>query len=258
MAYSFNYLKHPLGFYNKKTAQPQGYQFQPYGGARPEKPQYTAQSEKALYDTILPRSQGVGVGYDPQWLNENTNLLKSTIGQQEEDQLRSAQGSLSAAGLSGNPRAYEAMAGRVKRDTGRQLADSMSKINIADLERKNQERDTNTARLQGFNQFEFGQGNKVADFDLGVYNAEQGNQLSASAQALGQYNQDRAFTDQQQSELGQFGLSAASLVMGNPAPLIAGNALKSSGTGIAPESGLQTPSFYNQPLNSRNRRNVVR
>ena len=259
----FDLMRWDLGLFGggkKKKSTPQ-FDYQPYSGARPTAPQYVGASEKAIYDTILPRSQGVGVGYDPARRAAQEALIKNELGAQEEDQLRSARGAISSSGLSGNPRAYEALAGRVKRDTGRNLENSLSRISIEDLTRANEERDINTQRLQNFSNFQFGQSNKVADFDLGVYGAEQGNRGEAFDRNEGvrQYEQNRG--DEQFSDLSQLALAGADLYLSsNGAPpgtaSAAASALggKSSGTGIAP----QTPSFYNQPLNYKNRRLLTR
>jgi len=210
-----NFFKWMVGadslYGGKKKNKASNYDYQPYSGARPMAPSYTKESEKAYWDIINPRSQGIGVGYAPEWMTQNTDLIRSELAKQQEDQIRSAQGSLSAAGLSGNPRAIEAMTGRINRDVGRQLGDELAKISIADLERKNQERDINTSRLGQFNQFQFGQGNKVADFDLGVYGAEQGNRAQAYGinEATRQYDQTRG--DEQFSDLLGTGLNLAQM-----------------------------------------------
>lgn len=231
-----------------------GFVYEPYSGHRPPLPEFTRETENLYKDTIFPRSQGVGVGYDPQRRQLLTDLVKSEIGQQEEDQLRSAQGAISRSGLSGNPRAYEALAGRVKRDSGRQLADSLAKISIEDLTYAADERDRNTDRLGNFNLFNFGQENNRAGFDLDVYNAEQGNRMGAAQ--FNQGVQERA-TDRRNelfSDLGGLAVSIGGLAMGNPAPAISYGVGKigQSGTGISPttQNGLN---YYGQPGARSNR-----
>lgn len=247
----------------KKSDQP-AFEFQPYSGLRPPRidangKEYLRPTQDLTQKTVMDRSQGIGVGYDPERRQLLTELVKSQLGQQEEDQLRSAQGQISASGLSGNPRAYEALAGRVKRDTGRQLGDSLSKIAIEDLGRANEERDINTARLFDLNRFNFGQENDAANFDLDVYNAEQGNRLGAANfnQGVSQFDQSRQ--DELLSDLGGLALGGASLAMGNPAPLIMAGASQ-AGKGIAPSySGYGTKEYIGSNAGYRkNYRNLVR
>ena len=203
----------------------------PYTGRRPESPSYTKESEKAYYDTILPRSQGIGVGYDPSWLTSSTALINSQLGKEQEDRLRDTKGSLSASGLSGNPRAYEATAGRVQRDTQREMQDAQSKLNIANMERANQERDVNTGRLGQFNQFEFGQGNTAANFDLGQWQDQ--NQLGLSAAALNDQNYWKNQAQQQAlgSDIASGGGMVAGMAMSPSALKLAGT--NQPGTGIS-------------------------
>lgn len=234
------------------------FEFQPYTGHRPPLPKYTRETEDLYKNIIFNRAQGNDVGFDPERTRLLIDLVKSQIGQQEEDQLRSAQGAVSRSGLSGNPRAYEALAGRVKRDSGRQLADSLSKISIEDLTRRNEERDVNTERLGNFNLFNFGQENNRAGFDLDVYNSEQGNRLAAENLNNNQANIATNRRNELFSDIGGLITSGISLASGNPAPAImyAGDKLLNSsdtGKGIAPQNDFaNTPSYYNRPLKYRN------
>lgn len=154
------------------------YPYVAYSGDRPpeidrEGYEYLRPTQDLTQDIIMGRAQGEGVGYDPARRQLLTDLARNELAMQEEDQLRSAKGAISSSGLSGNPRAYEAMAGRVKRDTGRNLENAMSRIAIEDLGRANEERDINTARLQDLNTFNFGQENAGAEFDLNQWKAEE-------------------------------------------------------------------------------------
>jgi len=238
-----------------------GFQFQPYGGVRPPQPEFLRPTEKQLYEILSNRSKGIDVGFDPQRRQLLTELATSQNMQRRNDDVRSAAGSLAAAGLSGNARAIEASKGRVERDSARSLQDSITQIAIEDLTRANDERDINTQRFQNFNNFNFGQANKVADFDLDVYNAEQGNQRFASSDDLArqqfatqqsQFNQSRS--DDQFNDMSGLALAGADLFLaskGVPPGTASAAAQALAGKGIAPESKLQTPSFYNQPLRSR-------
>lgn len=146
-----------------------GYNAAPYEGYSLNAPQFLPQSEKLTWDILSRRAQGEGVGFDPARYAALVDLTKSQLARQEEDQLSSAQGALSAAGLSGNPKAYEAMAGRVKRDTGRSLADELNKLNIEDLTRRNEERDINTGRLQNFYGQQVDQGSRKQQLDMNAW-----------------------------------------------------------------------------------------
>lgn len=244
------------GFFGGKKKKQPSFEFQPYSGARPQQPEFLRPTEKLTYDTLSRRSQGQDVGYDPQRRELLTGLVKSELKTAQDRDLRDASGRLASSGLSGNPRAYEAIAGRVNQDYSTKLGNELSRIAIEDLGRANEERDINTARLADFNRFNFGQSNTAANFDLDVYGAEQGNRLNAANFQQGQNQYEQSRRDQQLSELGQFGISAASLAMGNPAPLVMQGAqtLNQPGTGIAPQS-----SPYVQPLNrTRAYRNLVR
>lgn len=252
--------------YASKKGGSNGYDYQPYSGLRPPRVDTADTSilrptQKQLFDILMARSKGQDVGYAPEWLTQNTELIKSNIGKQQEDQVREARGSLSAAGLSGNPRAIEATTGRINRDAGRSLSDSMTQLSIADLERKNLERDINTGRLQTFNSQNFAQENNAANFDLDVYNAEQGNRMGAAQFNTGneRYSQNRS--DDQFNDLVGTGLTLADLYatsQGVPPGTVSAsaNALRSSGTGVSPVNS--SAGMYSQPLNYKSRRALTR
>ena len=250
---------------NKKNKSSNGqlYEYKPYSGARPDSPTFTRETESLYKDLIFPRSQGIGVGYDPQRREELTKLVKNELAMQEEDQLRSAQGAISSSGLSGNPRAYEALAGRVKRDTGRNLENSMSRIAIEDLTRANEERDINTARVGDFNTFNFAQGNKVADFDLDVYNSEEGNRARSFGLNEGVRRFDEGTRRYEEgndtdlfSDLGGLAVTGAGMLSQNPT---VNTSITKGGQGIAPSNILQTPNYLSQGIGKgRDYRSLVR
>lgn len=245
-----------LGIGKKKSAPPT-YQFTPYSGARPIAPSYTKEAEKALYETILPRSQGVGVGYDPARRASAQALLESTIGRQREDDVRAAKGRVSASGLSGNLRAQEALTGRVERDAARSLADQTNALNIEDLTYAANERDVNTGRLQNFSNFQFGQGNKVADFDLGVYSGEEGLKRDAANDAMEAYQYDRNQSDEFLNSLIEGGAMAAGMYFGGPAGASVGSSAaqalvgRQPGTGIAPREYIGSNAGFRKGTNNR-------
>lgn len=223
----------------KKKSEGGSFDFQPYSGLRPPRidangKEYLRPTQDMTQKTVMDRSQGIGVGYDPERSRLLSELARSENQISLEDSLRNAKGSLSASGLSGNPRAYEAIAGRAQRDASRSLDNNMKEIAVSDLERQNQERDVNTGRLVDLNKFNFGQENNASAFDLDVYNAEQGNRMGAAQfnQGVKQFDQSRQ--DQLLSDLGGLALGGASLAMGNPAPMMMQGASQAqAGKGIA-------------------------
>lgn len=255
----------PFNFWHGKKGggNDGGFEFEKYGGLRPSRIDYTdaggqnveilRPTQKALFDTVMRRSQGQDVGYDPEWMRLNTDLIKSNIDKSREDSVRDATGRLASSGLSGNPRAAEALTGRINRDATRTTGDSLAALSIADLERKNQERDVNTGRLQSMNSFNFGQEDKAADFDLSVYNAEQNGKLNAA----GFNRQGEQFNQSQDDEfinsLINGGATAAGMYFGGPAGAAVGGAsaqalTSSQGYGAAPGAGSYggsvTPDYY--------------
>ena len=218
------------------------YQFQPYSGARPTAPSFTKPSEEAIFKRLMEQMQGINVGYDPARKQAGIDLLKSQIDKRKEDDMRDAQGRISSSGVSGNARAVEAIAGRVGRDASRTFGEGVTGLTIEDLAAANQERLAGTNNLQRFNEFQFGQGNKVADFDLNVYGQEQGLQRGASQDALAQRNFETSRSDDQFGDLLGLGLAGADLLatsQGVPpgtVSSIGALANRQSGTGIG-----QTP-----------------
>lgn len=222
-----------------------GFSYEPYRGARPPTPTYLREVEKQIYDILSRRAEGRDVGYDPARRAAQESLIRSSLQRREQDQLRDASGRLSGAGLSGNLRAQEAISGRIQRDNSQDYADALSQISIEDLTRANQERDVNTGRLADFNRFNFGQSNKVADFDLDVYNSEQGNR--ATAAGINQGYQDRG--DETSQALTESALKAAGLIFAPqteglpiPASQAASTALSSRQTGYGAAPNLNVGS----------------
>lgn len=187
---------------------------------------------------IANRAQGQDVGYAPEWMDLNTGLIKSELGRSRDDALRSAKGSLSAAGLSGNPRAYEATAGRVNRDYTTDLSNSLAKLSIADLERKNQERDVNTERLRQLNSQNFSQENNVADFELRKYLGEENARANAyTTDLLGQKYYDTLGDQASQGTAGFITEGAQALGPTLQAMISNSGTTGSTGSGIALRPG---------------------
>lgn len=150
--------------------------FPQYSGYKPPHVEHLRPVEKMITDTVMRRSQGQDVGYDParrQALLDNFNIEQ---GRDLDERKVDLDNRLSGMGLSRNAAAYDELVGRELRDAQREKNLYTNKVDIEDLGRRNEERDINTARLQDLNTFNFGQENNAAQFDLDVYNAESGNE----------------------------------------------------------------------------------
>ena len=242
-----------------------------YTGPRP--PEIDSEAQKFLrptqsltQDIIGKRAQGIGVGYEPERRATLEALLKSNLDKRQEDEVRSAQGMAGRSGLSGNLAAQNALEGRVRRDVGRTYGEGLANITIEDLARANQERDTNTERLRGLNEFNFNQENRRADFGLREFLGEGGLNQSES-----QFGRNLAFQQQQQSDQNNSDLAELATYAGlglvsggNPVVMAAAptvtDALKSSGQGIAPSQssagayGTQPSDTISALIRQRNKR----
>ena len=237
-------------FGGKKGKAPT-FEFQPYGGLRPPRIDYTPTggapveilrpTQKQIFDLLMAGSKGGGVGFDPARRQASQALLESTLRKQREDDIREARGRVSASGLSGNLRAQEALTGRVERDYGRTLGEGTNLLNIEDLTIQQQERERDKRALEALNRFNFGQEDTAADFDLSVYGQEQANRQAAAASALQGYGYDRGEKSDFLNSLLKAGGTAAGGIFGGPAGAFIGSqaggaaAQALSGRGIAPQ-----------------------
>lgn len=148
--------------------------FASYSGYRPPQTEYLRPVEKMITETTMRRSQGQDVGYDE--ARRNALLQNFNIEQARglETSNRDLQNRLSGMGLSRNAAAYNDLIGQNLRQADQEQNLYRNRVDIEDLARRNEERDLNTERLQRLNEFNFGQENRVADFDLDKYRAEQG------------------------------------------------------------------------------------
>lgn len=156
----------------KNKNRPQVPDFQPYSGYKPPHTSFLRPVEKQITDIVMQRSRGEDVGYDPA---RREALLENFKIQQDRDLRDSSadiKNRLSGMGLSRNVAANDDLLGRALRHSNEEKNLYTNRVDIEDLARRNEERDTNTGRLQNLNTFNFGQENKVADFDLDVYGQE--------------------------------------------------------------------------------------
>src|SRR3990167_8568412 len=133
------------------------FQYQPYGGLRPPRIDYTKNgqnveilrpTQQQIFDLLMSGSKGQGTGYAPERKSAAIALLESKLGKQREDDIRAAEGRVASSGLSGNLRAQEALTGRVNRDYGRTLGEGVNALNIEDLGVQQREREADKRALQ--------------------------------------------------------------------------------------------------------------
>ena len=213
---------------------------------------YLRGTQDELQKIVQDRAQGIGVGYDPSWMKNSVDVLNSNMARREGDQLRNSAGALSASGLGGNPRAFEATSGRIQRDNTTDLSNAIKALDIQNMERSNQERDVNTGRLQQLNASNFGQENERANFDRGVWGEEQNLGLRANQLQDSNYWNQVSQENQMVNDMAKTGVALAMPVQGTNINT------NGSGNGIAPNtygasasalSSSQNPySIYNAPM----------
>ena len=213
-----------------------GYTPTPYTGARPPSIDSPGQeilrpTQKQDFDITMRRSLGQDVGYDPSWMTSAAALTKSNLDTALSDRLRDQGGMLSASGLSGNPRAYEATKGRSERDYSSDLENSMNRLNVANMEASREDKNAATNRLAALNRFNFGQENTGAQFDLNKWQSENSNLMSAAGLDAGNYWNQQAYDDQNMADIGEFATSSFS-----PSAKAITAFQPTSGQGIAPTS----------------------
>lgn len=164
---------------NKK--KPQAPEFQPYTGYRPPHVSFLRPVEDDITRILRERASGQGVGFDPQRRQELSDIYDTGFDRRASREDQDLQNRVSGMGLSRSPAVYQELMGRAKADRETDRSNYMRGIDVEDLQRRNEERDVNTGRLQRLNEFNFGQENDVADFDLSVYNAEQPNRYRSYA-----------------------------------------------------------------------------
>lgn len=203
-------------------------QIQPYSGYRPPHVNYDAKEingyqegniptgnsfrpvEKQITDILARRSIGQDVGYDParlQKMKQNYDIDANEVNKQREADIVNQ---LSGTGQSRNLGARDILLDRYKRQAELDRQKNFNNYDIADMAEANSEKRENTQGLQRLNEFNFGQENNVADFDLRAYLAEQGVAQAANNTDLA----NRRFAyDTQQDPMGDL-LSTAGTVAG--------------------------------------------
>lgn len=238
------------------------YPYSPYSGYKPQRIDTASKeilrpTQAQDFDITMRRSLGQDVGYDPSWMSESQKVLQSNFGRSLKDQLRNSAGSLSASGLSGNPRAYEATSGRIQRDTDENLQNALSGLTIANMEASREDKNSATNRLAELNRFNFGQENTVADFDLNQWQMEESAKQGRMGLGLNAASMYRNPSAQALSVGGSALSSMGSGLLGAYGAGSGTSAVRQPGTGISPSSGaLSSKNFssYNQnPALSRYR-----
>lgn len=210
----------------------------PYGGYRP--PQIDSPGQEILrptqkqdFELTMKRSRGEDVGYDPSWMSSAVALTKNELDRAREDNLREQKGAISAAGLSGNPRAYEATAGRINRNYSTDLENSLNRLNVTNMEASRADKNSATERLATLNRNNFGQENSVADFDRAVWAQEEANKRGAAGLDATNYWKGLEYDtgEGEKSAQGMTGFATDALQTFSPSVQAL---LRPAGTGIAP------------------------
>ena len=180
--------------------------YQPYSGYRPPEVGQTFRPvQDQITEILMKRSQGQDVGFDPRRRKQLMELYDLERQSYQEEAKADIINQLSGTGLSRNLQAREALLGRQGREWERQKSIYSKGVDVEDLTRRSEERDVNTARLQQLNAMNFAQENNRAQFDLGVYGAEQSGRYASAGI-------NNAIRGQMQSPMGsaiQGGASAA-------------------------------------------------
>ena len=172
------------GIGKSKNKGPQAPDFQPYSGYRPPHVNYLRPVEDQITQILMQRSQGQGVGYEPERREKLLQDFDIEQGRVKRDRDSDLQNRISGMGLSRSPAVYDELMGRANRHDEEESNLYRNRVDIEDLARRNEERDVNTGRLQGLNTFNFGQENNVANFDRAIYNDEN----NARSQAFNDQN----------------------------------------------------------------------
>jgi hypothetical protein len=184
-----------VGAISRNSKRPKAPSFQPYNGPRPPQVEGLRDVEKMVRETLMRRSQGDDVGYDPRRRQDLLTKYELENKKSLERQKDDINNHLSGMGLSRNLRAVDALYNRAMEDNKTASDLYRTNVDIEDLTRANQERDVNTARLQDLNTFNFGQENTRANFDKSVYDSEQGNRFN-------EYGAKSNYYDQYQDPIG--------------------------------------------------------
>lgn len=181
-----------LGFFGAKSSNKNipnvGAEFEKFSGERPAIPGRLREVETQIDDILLKRSLGQDVGFDPE--RRQALLQQFDISQQQQAERGDAdiQNFLSGSGLSRNVAARDALLGRAQTDRERESNKFRLGVDIEDLERRNIERDINTARLQQQSGAKFGQQQARSGFDLDVFNLESQNEATRRGLQLQQFD----------------------------------------------------------------------
>lgn len=176
----------------KNKSRAKAPEFAPYSGYRPPHVNYLRPVEDQITQILMERSKDIGTGFNPERLSKLKENYDIDQSQRDERNIADLNNELSATGQSRNLAARDYLLNRYKRDQERERNKYFNSYDIEDLATKNQEKREATGQLADLNRFNFGQENKVADFDLSVYGAEN-NQRNQTFQ--NQMAQDQTYQD---------------------------------------------------------------
>jgi hypothetical protein len=178
---------------NKKLPN---YQAREYSGLRPPRIDYTDAAgvkhenlrpvQQMITDTLMRRSQGQDVGYDPERMKDLQGSYDIDWKRQNEETQQNLKNRLSGSGQSRNIAAQTALLDKAQNWANDTRSKYQMELAAEDLGQRNIEKREATGALQNLNQQNFGQENTAANFDLSVYGAE--NQDRATALGADQFN----------------------------------------------------------------------
>lgn len=148
--------------------------FKKYSGYTPPhvSDKYFRPIESMISETLMRRSQGQDVGYDPKRREELQGIYDIDFNRQQESNKNDLMNQLSGTGQSKNLAARDALLGQSQRYGQDTRSKYLMGLDVEDLTRRADDTKDYTRMLQDQNQINFGQENQVADFGLRQYGAE--------------------------------------------------------------------------------------
>jgi hypothetical protein len=168
---------------------------------------------------VANRSQGNDIGYDPSWLTDSETILRNNNQRSRDDSLHNAAGNLSASGLSGNPKAYQATSGKIQRNSDTDLQNSLAMLNIENMQQKANDKNYYTGLLGSLNSTNISQEDAAANADLNEWKGQESameNRQNSALDAASMFRSPYAVGLQSQgSNLSSQGSSLSSMNFGS-------------------------------------------
>ena len=181
-----------------------------------------------ITDTLMRRSQGQDVGFDPKRREELGKIYDIDFNRQQDTNKNDLMNQLSGTGQSKNLAARDALLGQAQRYGQDTRSKYMMGLDVEDLTARNQEKREATGQLGDLNRFNFGQEDVGAQFDLNEYSKGQ------------QFDLDRA---QQYDNPWAAAIRSASNIAGTAAQFFPGSSAGGMGSGGFQEKAGTSGSF---------------